>query len=111
MAKIDQPHEPCTEKSACSCGCDCNAPIQPLPAADAAAAATEAEAETPARETPAKAASAQILIEQIRDLQAAVVQLDRSGVRVLMVAEVIAAALDLRDDRVARVAAHVPVRT
>ena len=45
--------------------------IRVVPAADAAAAATEAEAETPARETPAKAASAQILIEQIRDLQAA----------------------------------------
>ena len=37
MAKIDQPHEPCTEKSACSCGCDCATSIQPLPAADAAA--------------------------------------------------------------------------
>ena len=45
--------------------------IRVVPAADAAAAAAEAEAETPARETPAKAASAQILIEQIRDLQAA----------------------------------------
>ena len=44
--------------------------IRVVPAADAAAAATEAEAETPARETPAKAASAQIVIEQIRDLQA-----------------------------------------
>lgn len=45
--------------------------IRVVPAADAAAAATEVEAETPARETPAKAASAQIVIEQIRDLQAA----------------------------------------
>lgn len=45
--------------------------IRVVPAADAAAAATEAEAEAPARETTAKAASAQIVIEQIRDLQAA----------------------------------------
>ncbi|MDX9884577.1 DNA polymerase III subunit delta' [Thauera sp.] len=44
--------------------------IRVVPAADAAAAATEAESEAPARETTAKAASAQIVIEQIRDLQA-----------------------------------------
>jgi DNA polymerase-3 subunit delta' len=43
--------------------------IRVVPAADAAAAVIEAEADTPARESAAKAASAQIVIEQIRDLQ------------------------------------------
>ncbi len=47
--------------------------VRVVPAADAAAAAAEGagETEAPARESGAKAASAQILIEQIRDLQAA----------------------------------------
>jgi len=49
------------------------------------------------------------VLAEVCDLQATVIKLNRAGIRVLVIAEVVAAALDLRDDRVAGVAAHVPV--
>lgn len=60
--------------------------IRVVPAAELAAAAEGAgESEAPARETPAKAASEQIVIEQIRDLQAALSITGHHGARRVVV--------------------------